>query len=74
MQRVNCIAGEAFEQSIFHHPQRPTQGLFGRLEDQIKGAVEGFLLGKIARRTEQYRGMPVMATGVHLAWVTTLVG
>lgn len=59
------IAGEAFEQPLFHHARAAVQHLFRRLENQVQRAVEVARLRQVTRGAEQHGGMAIMAAGVH---------
>ena len=64
---IDLVAGETVHQPVLDHRGGSRAALFRRLEDddRIAGEIPG--LGEIARRAQQHRGVPVMATGVHLA-------
>ncbi len=66
---VDGVAGEAFEQPVLQHLQRAADALFGRLEDEVDGAVEVPRFRQVLGRAQQHRGVAVMAAGVHLAGV-----
>src|SRR5207247_9615539 len=59
------IAGEAVEHPLPDHRFGAAEPLFRRLEDEIDRPVEITRLGKVAGRTEQHRGVAVMAAGMH---------
>ena len=67
MHAIDLIDGEAVHQPVLDHGGGTGAALFRRLEDdnRIAGEIPG--LRQIAGRSEQHRGMPVMAAGVHLA-------
>ncbi|MHC2879119.1 hypothetical protein ACVI53_001989 [Bradyrhizobium barranii subsp. barranii] len=64
---VDLLDAETLHQAVLDHGCAAGAALLGRLEDHhsIAGEVTG--LGEVAGRTEQHRGVAVMATGVHLA-------
>jgi len=74
MQPVDRIAGEAFEQPVGEHGVGAAAALLRRLEDHDRGAGEIRVLGEIARRAEQHRGVAVMAAGMHLARIGRGIG
>ena len=55
------------EQAVFHHLSGAAAAFFGRLKNQVHGAVEIALLRQILRGPEQHRHVAVMAASVHLA-------
>ena len=69
MHAVDLLDAEAVHQAVLDHRRGARPALFGRLEDhhRIAGEIPG--LGEIARRTQQHRGVAVMAAGVHQARV-----
>ena len=60
---------ELLEQAVLDHLARAAAAFFGRLEDQVHGAVEIAVLRQVLGRAQQHRGMAVVAAGVHLAGV-----
>ena len=64
---VDLLDAETLHQPVLDHRGGAGAALLGRLEDhdRVAGEIPG--LGEIARRTEQHRGVAVMAAGVHLA-------
>src|SRR5258708_4526898 len=58
------IAGKALEQPVLDHRIAAAEALFGRLEDEIDGAVEVAGPGEMARGSQQHGRMPVMAAGM----------
>ena len=69
VQTVDGVAGKAFEQPIGQHGVGAAAPLLRRLEDHDRGAGEIRVLGEVARRTQQHRGVAVMAAGMHLAGI-----
>ena len=67
MQAVNLVAGKFFEQPVLDHRARPAKAFFGRLEDEVHGAVEVPGFGEIACGAEQHGGVAVMAAAVEAA-------
>ena len=65
---------EPLHQPVFHHHAPAAAALFGRLEDDDHGAVEIARFGQIPRRAQQHCGVPVMATGMHLASIARGIG
>ena len=61
--------GELLEQAVLDHLARAAAAFFGRLEDQVDGAVEVAVLGEVQRRGHQHGGVAVVPAGVHLAVV-----
>ncbi|MNZ85620.1 hypothetical protein D3C78_1044180 [compost metagenome] len=59
------IAGEALEQPVFEHCSCATQALFGRLENQLHGAIEVPGVGQVPGRCQQGGGMAIVAAGMH---------
>src|SRR5215471_13071614 len=70
----DCVAREAVEQTVGDHRRAAAKTFFGRLKDQMHGAVEIAGLGKVPSRTEQHRRMPVMAAGMHAPVISRSVG
>ena len=64
---VNGLHREPLEQALLDHHATAALVLLGRLEDEIRGAVEPFALRERARRGEQHRRVTVVAARVHLA-------
>ena len=58
---------ELLEQPVLDHLAGTAAAFFGRLEDQVDGAVEIAVLGQMLGRRQQHGGVAVMAAGVHLA-------
>jgi hypothetical protein len=67
MQRKHRITGKTLEQPLLDHALGPADVFFSRLKNQVHRAVKILHLGQVTRRTEQHGGVPIMATGVHLA-------
>jgi hypothetical protein len=68
------VAREALEQAVVDHLLRAGAAFLGRLEDEIDGAVERLDLRQVLGRTQQHRGVAIMAARVHLAGVGGGVG
>ena len=66
--------GKLLEQAVFDHAARAGAAFFGRLENQVDGAVEIAVRGQVVRRAQQHGGVAVVAAGVHLAGVARRVG
>ena len=71
---VDLLDAETVHQPVLDHRHRTGAALFGRLEDHDRLAGEIARLGEIPRRTQQHRGMAVMAAGVHQARVLGGIG
>ncbi len=67
VQAVELVAGELLEQALLDHGAGAAEAFFGRLEDEMHGAVEIPGLGEIARGAEQHGGVAVMAAAVEAA-------
>src|SRR6266404_3394260 len=67
VQPVNLVAWKFFEQAVLDHGTRAAEAFFGRLEDEMHGAIEIPGLRKIARGAEQHGGMAVMAAAMEAA-------
>ena len=67
VQAVDLVAGEFLEQPVLDHGARAAEAFFGRLEDEMHGAVEIPGLGEVARGAEQHGGVAVMAAAVEAA-------
>ena len=67
MHAVDLIDAEPVHQPVLDHRHRAGAALFGRLEnhDGLAGEIAG--LGEIARRSQQHRGVAVMAASMHQA-------
>ena len=67
MHAVDLLDAETVHQPVLDHRGGTRAALFGRLEDhdRVAGEIPGF--GEITGRTQQHRGMAVMAAGVHQA-------
>jgi hypothetical protein len=63
-----------FEQAVLDHAFGAAAALFGRLENQVHGAVEIALARKVEGRAQQHRGVAVVAAGVHLSFVGRRMG
>ena len=74
MHAENRVAREAVEEAVGDHRRTAAEPLFGRLKDQVHGAVEIAGLGEIARRAEQHRRVPVMAAGMHPPVILRAIG
>ena len=59
------IAGELFEQAVFHHLFGAAQTFFGGLEDQVERARELQVFRDVSGRSQQHGGVPVVAAGMH---------
>ncbi len=69
---VHAVDGfhrEAREQALLDHHPGAAVGLLGGLEDEHHRALEIAMRGKVFRRSQQHRGMPVVAAGVHAAFM-----
>ena len=64
VQAIELIAGKLLEQPVLDHGACAAEAFFGRLEDEMHGAVEIARLGEITRRAEQHGGVAVMAAAV----------
>ena len=64
---INLLDAETVHQPVLDHRGCARTALFGRLEDDDRGAGEIARLGEIARRTQQHGRVAVMAASVHLA-------
>ena len=58
---------EFAEQPVLDHRQTAAAAFFGRLEDEIDGAVEIACLGQILCRAKKHCGVAVMTAGMHPA-------
>ncbi len=67
MQREDRIARKFVEQPFLDHDPAAAAALFGRLEDQVHGALEMPRPREVFGAPEQHRRVPVMAAGMHLA-------
>ena len=67
MNAKHGVHREALEQPILDHRNRAAHDLFGRLEDQVDGAIEGPRARQVLGRAQQHRAVTVVATGVGLA-------
>src|SRR6266404_7407662 len=67
VQPVNLVAWKFFEQAVLDHGTRAAEAFFGRLEDEMHGAVEIPGLREVARGAQQHGGMAVMAAAVEAA-------
>ena len=68
------IARKFVEQPFFDHHPAAAPALFGRLEDQMHGALEIPGRGEVSGGAEQHRRVAVMTAGVHLAVMGRAVG
>ena len=73
VQAEDGVAGEAFEESVLDHGATATEGFFGGLEDEVKGAVEVLVGGEVFGGGQQDGGVAVMAAGMHAAGVAGVV-
>ena len=64
---IDGVDREPLEQPLLDHRPAAAEPLLRGLEDEMHVAAEIAVLGEIARRAEQHRGMAVVAAGVHLA-------
>ncbi len=69
MHAVDRLHRELLEQAVFHHAARAGAAFFGRLENQVDGAVKVAMTRQIVRCAQQHRRMTVMAACMHLAGV-----
>ena len=67
VQPIDLVAGKFLEQPILDHGAGAAEAFFGRLKDEMHGAVEIPGLREIARGAEQHGGMAVMAAAVEAA-------
>ncbi len=67
VQPVDLVAGKSLEQPVLDHGAGAAEAFFGRLEDEMHGAVEIPGLRQIARGAEQHGGMAVVAAAVEAA-------
>src|SRR6267142_1556963 len=67
VQPINLVAGKFLEQPILDHGAGAAEAFFGRLKDEMHGAVEIPGLREIARGAEQHGGVAVMAAAVKAA-------
>src|SRR5258707_13277144 len=67
VQSVDLVAGKLLEQPVLDHGAGAAEAFFGRLEDEMHGAVEIPGLREIARGAEQHSGMAIMAAAVEAA-------
>ena len=67
MQRIDRIHREALKQTLFHHFARAAQILLGGLKDKVHRAAKATRGRQLQRCRQQYRGMAVVAAGVHHA-------
>ena len=64
---VDLPDSEILHHAIGNHFARTATALFRRLEDDRDGTAKIARLGKVFGRSQQHRGVPVMAAGMHLA-------
>ncbi len=69
VDREHRVAGKLLEQPVLDHRLGAAAALFGRLEDEVHGALEVALLRQHLGRAQQHRGVAVMAAGMHAARV-----
>ena len=74
VHRKDRIARKFVEQPLLDHDPAAAAALFGRLKDQMHGALEVAGRGEVSGGAEQHRRVPVMAAGVHLAVFGRAVG
>src|SRR5216683_2445318 len=67
VQPVDLVAGKLLEQPVLDHGAGAAEAFFGRLEDEMHGAVEIPGLGEIARGAEQHGGVAIMAAAMEAA-------
>src|SRR6267378_3588987 len=67
VQPIDLIAGKFLEQAVLDHGAGAAEAFFGRLKDEMHGAVEIPGLREIARGAEQHGGVAVMAAAVEAA-------
>ena len=73
MHAVDLINGKTGDQPVLHHGLGAGAALLRRLEDHHRGAGEIARLGEVFGRSQQHRGVAVVAAGVHLAGHRRLV-
>ena len=61
------VAGKEFQKSVLQHLERPRQPFFSRLENSVHDAVKVAGSRQMTRRRQEHGGVPIVATGVHLA-------
>ncbi len=64
---------ELLEQAVADHLARAAAAFFGRLEDEVHGAIEVAVPGQVPGGGEQHRSVAVVAACVHLARVAARV-
>ena len=69
MHSKDRLNRELLKQPVLDHLPSSPSALFGRLEYQVRGAIEITLGRQILRRRQQHGGMPIMPTGMHLSRV-----
>jgi hypothetical protein len=57
------------EQALLDHAEGSAFVLFGRLEDESDRTPEVPVAGQVVSRPNEHRHVPVMAAGVHHAYV-----
>src|SRR6266852_720536 len=67
VQPINFVAGKFLEQAVLDHGAGAAEAFFGRLKDEMHGAVEIPGLREIARGAEQHGGVAVMAAAMEAA-------
>src|SRR5260370_7697777 len=60
MQPVDLVTGKFLEQSVLDHGAGAAEAFFGRLEDEMHGAVEIPGLREVAPGPQHHGGAPVM--------------
>ena len=63
------LHGELVKQPIFDHFAGAATAFFGRLKDQVNGAVKVSIFRQMFGGRQQHGGVTIVATGVHLALV-----
>jgi len=67
VQGIDLFNRETLQHTFLHHHIGPAAAFLRRLKDQRHAACKVSGFSQIARGPEQHGGMPVMATGMHLA-------
>src|SRR6202163_1175619 len=67
VEPVDLVAGKFLEQPVLDHGAGAAEAFFGRLEDEMHGAVEIPGLREVTRGAEQHGGVAVMAAAVEAA-------
>ncbi len=67
MQRIDRIHAKPVHDPLFDHDAATAAVFLGRLKHQHGAPREITRLGKVSRRPQQHRRVPVMAAGMHRA-------